>query len=150
MFPKRNVYVLLRFHQAFHLPQGFETFLLLYSRANFTQLIQSCLLRVVNLHERTFTVGIWILRLTRETALVVPPPNSRPVECPQDIKSGDYSGIARRSESKQNIPIMRPGFDSVHIPLCRLMSTVFSYTSSSCGILGVSSPPPTITTAETA
>ena len=58
MFPKRLVYVLLRFHQAFHLPQGFETFLLLYSRANFTQLIQSCLLRVVNLHEGTFTVGI--------------------------------------------------------------------------------------------
>ena len=28
--------------------------------------------------------------------------------------------------------------------------SVFSYTSSSCGILGVSSPPPTITTAETA
>ena len=57
MFPKRLVYVFLRFHQAFHLPQGFETFLLLYSRANFTQLIQSCLLRVVNLQDRTFTVS---------------------------------------------------------------------------------------------
>jgi len=150
MFPKRIVYVLLRFHQALHLPQGFETFLLLYSRANFTQLIQSCLLRVVNLHERTFTVGTEILRLARETALHVPQANSRPVEWPQDIKSGDYSGIARRSESKQNIPIMRPGFDSIHTPLFRLTSTVFSYNSSSCGILGVSSPPPNITTAEIA
>lgn len=125
MFPKRIVYVLLRFHQAFHLPQGFETFLLLYSRANFTQLIQSCLRRVVNLHDRTYTVGTQILRLTRETALVVPQANSRPGECPQDIKSGDYSGIARRSESKQNIPTMRPGFDSIHTPLFRLSVCLF-------------------------
>lgn len=100
MFPKRIVYVLLRFHQVFHLPQGFETFLLLYSRANFTQLIQSCLLRVVNLHERTFTVGIHIKTSERETALIVPQANSRPVGCLADIKSGHYSGIARRSESK--------------------------------------------------
>lgn len=77
--------------------------------------------------------------LTRETALIVPQANSRPVKCPQDI--GDYSGIARRSESKENIPIMQPRFDSIHIPLFRLMSTVFSYTSS-CGTLGVSSLSP--------
>jgi len=150
MFPKRSVYVLLRFHQAFHLPQGFETFLLLYSRANFTQLIQSRLLRVVNLHERTFTVGMDTKDYERERALIVSQANSRPVDCLQDIKSGDNSGIARRSESKQNIPIMRPGFDSIHVPLFRLMSTVFSYTSSSCSILGVSSPSTTITTAEIA
>jgi len=45
-------------HQAFHLPQGFQSFVLLYPRANFTQRTQSYLLWVGNLHDRTFCVRI--------------------------------------------------------------------------------------------
>jgi hypothetical protein len=95
---------------------------------------------VVSLQERTCTVSRDIKAYKKDSINCISGKRTELKKCPRDTKA--VTTVVRRSDNKPSILIMGPGVYSLHILLFPIVPTVFSYTSSSCGVWKVSFPPP--------